>query len=250
MTENPPGGLFYGTLASWWPLISPPAEYEEEATEAAQLLESGSGIVHEVLELGSGGGNNAFHLKARFAMTLVDLSESMLQTSQALNPDCEHYPGDMRTIRLGRTFDAVFVHDAVDYMLSETDLRQAMDTAHAHCRAGGVAVFVPDATTETFAPGSECGGSDGADGRGARYLAWTWDPDPADTQAVTEYAFILREADGSVHLAHETHRTGLFSREVWLRCLADAGFVAELVTEKTTEDRTPRDQFIGRRPVP
>ena len=249
MKENPSGALFYGTLAPWWPLISPPAEYEEEAAEAAKLLESGNGVVRTVLELGSGGGNNAFHLKTRFAMTLVDLSESMLQVSQALNPDCEHCPGDMRTIRLGRTFDAVFVHDAVDYMLSETDLRQAMDTAYAHCRPGGVAVLVPDATTETFVPGNDCGGSESADGRGARYLAWTWDPNAADTETVTEYAFILREPDGSVQLAHETHRTGLFSREVWLRCLEEAGFVPELVTEKTTEDRTPRDQFIGRRPV-
>ncbi len=35
-------------------------------------------------------------------------------TSRELNPDCEHVLGDMRTLRLGRTFDAVFVHDAVD----------------------------------------------------------------------------------------------------------------------------------------
>src|SRR5947199_313515 len=78
--------------------------------------------VHEVLELGSGGGHNAVHLKARFTMTLVDLSAGMLDMSRRLNPECEHHQGDMRTVRLGRTFDAVFVHDAVDYMLTEDDL--------------------------------------------------------------------------------------------------------------------------------
>ena len=54
-------------------------------------------------------------------------------------------------------------------------------------------MFVPDATVETFAPGSSCGGSDGADGRAARYLDWTWSPDPAAT-VLTEYIFVLRDA--------------------------------------------------------
>lgn len=50
---------FHGELASWWPLISPPEEYEEEAAFAARVLKSGSRPVHEVLEFGSGGGHNA-----------------------------------------------------------------------------------------------------------------------------------------------------------------------------------------------
>ena len=40
----------------------------------------------------------------------------MLELSRTLNPDCEHLEGDMRTLRLGRTFDAVLIHDAVMYM--------------------------------------------------------------------------------------------------------------------------------------
>ncbi len=167
----------YGDLAAWWPLISPPADYAAEAAFFADLLRSAPMPVHDVLELGSGGGSNALHLKASFAMTLVDLSAEMLEISRQLNPDCEHHRGDMRTLRLGRRFDAVFVHDAVDYLLTEADLRQAMDAAYAHCRPGGTAMFVPDRTTESFQPGTDSGGSDDGDGRGARYLGWTWDPE-------------------------------------------------------------------------
>src|SRR5260370_768990 len=82
-----------------------------------------------VLELGSGGGNSAFHLKAHFAMTLVDLSPRMLLVSRKLNPECEHIRGDIRTLRLGRTFDAVFVHDAICHMTTEPDLRAVLQTA-------------------------------------------------------------------------------------------------------------------------
>jgi hypothetical protein len=38
----------------------------------------------------------------------------MLEVSRRLNPDCEHPPGDIRSVRLGRTFDVVFVHDAIE----------------------------------------------------------------------------------------------------------------------------------------
>ena len=115
----------YSDLASWWPLISPPEEYAGEAASAASLLRTANPPTRTVLELGSGGGNNAFHLKGEFEMTLVDLSDEMLAVSRQLNPECEHIRGDMRTLRLGRTFDAVFVHDAIDYMITEADLRRA-----------------------------------------------------------------------------------------------------------------------------
>lgn len=249
MCDPPTIYRFYGDLATWWPLISPPEDYTEEAAYASTLLRSACIPVREVLELGSGGGHNAAHLKADFAMTLTDLSADMLELSRRLNPGCEHHQGDMRTVRLGRSFDAVFVHDAVDYMVTELDLRQAVDTAFVHCRPGGVAVFMPDSTKETFVAETDHGGTDGASGRAARYLDWTWDPDPTDTWALTEYAFLLRETDGTVRLAHETHRFGVFGHDDWLRIMAAAGFDASAATEVTTEDRTPRQVFVGSRPA-
>jgi SAM-dependent methyltransferase len=239
---------FYGDLAVWWPLISPPQDYAQEAGYFARVLRTASIPVRDVLELGSGGGHNAVHLKASFTMTLVDLSADMLEVSRKLNPECGHHQGDMRTVRLGRRFDAVFVHDAVDYMTSEADLRAAMDTALAHCRPGGIAVFVPDRVAGTFEPATDHGGSDAADGRGARYLQWEWDPDPDDTWTLTEYAFLLRGPGQPVQVVHETHRLGLFSRGTWLRLLASAGFDPGSTTEVTTENRPPRELFIGHRP--
>ncbi len=247
MSDEPAQHRLYTDLAVWWPLISPPAEYQAEAAYFASVLDSAAIPVRDVLELGSGGGHNAVHLSAAFTLTLVDLSEDMLAMSRRLNPGCVHHLGDMRTVRLGRSFDAVFVHDAVDYLISEDDLRRAAETAYMHCGPGGVAVFVPDVTAETFTEVTEHGGSDGPDGRGARYLAWAWDPDPTDTWTQTEYAFLLRDADGTVRIVHETHRTGLFAGAVWLRLLGEAGFEVATVTEETDEDRTPRLLFVGRR---
>jgi len=248
MTADQPGYRLYQDLAAWWPLISPPEEYAEEAAFAARVLNQAGLPVREVLELGSGGGHCASHLTPGFTMTLVDLSAGMLAVSRRLNPDCAHVEADMRTVRLGRDFDAVFVHDAVDYMTTEADLRLVIETAFAHCRPGGIAVFVPDNIAETFEPDTGYGGADGTDGRGARYLEWAFDPDPGDTWTVTEYAFLLRDAAGEVRVVHESHRLGLFGRGTWLRLLGDAGFQAGTVTEETSEDRQPREFFTGHRP--
>jgi trans-aconitate methyltransferase len=239
---------FYTDLAEWWPLISAPEDYAEEATEALRHLRSAAMPVRDVLELGSGGGNNARHLKADLDLTLVDLNPQMIAVSQRLNPECTHGVGDMRTVRLGRTFDAVFVHDAVDYMLSQDDLRAAMVTAFEHCRPGGVAVLMPDATAETWEPATEHGGHDAPDGRAARYLSWDWDPDPADQRVVTEYAFVLRAADGHTTVVHETHHSGLFPVATWLRLLSDVGFAPRAEVERTDDDRTPRTIFVAARP--
>ena len=215
----------YSDLATWWPLISPPEDYAEEAAFYERLLVGHCSVEpRECLELGSGGGNNASYLKARFAMTLVDRSPEMLAVSRTLNPECEHVVGDMRTIRLGRTFDCVFVHDAITYMTTEADLRAAVETAWVHCAPGGAALFAPDHLRETYRDGTDHGGHDGEDGRAVRYLEWTWDPDPNDTTHLTEYVFALRNADGSVKVVHDRHENGLFPRATWMRILTEVGF--------------------------
>ena len=216
--------MLYTQLASWWPLLSAPGEYAEAAAFYRRLLQDTSDLtIGTLLELGSGGGNNASHLKAHFRMTLVDLSPDMLDVSRDLNSECEHHVGDMRTIRLGRQFDAVFIQDAVSYMATETDLRQAIETAFVHCRPGGVALFAPDHLQENFQPSTSHGGHDGKE-RGLRYLEWTSDLDPTDTTYEVAFAFLLREGDGTVRTAQDQHTLGLFSRAVWLRLLTEIGF--------------------------
>ena len=147
----------------------------------------------------------------------------MLKVSRRLNPGCEHHLADMRTVRLGKQFDAVFVHDAVSYMTTAEDLRAAIRTAFEHCRPGGVALFVPDHLKETFEPGTGHGGHDG-DGRAMRYLEWTRDPDPGDTTYVTEFAYLLQEEGAGTSVLYDRHLCGLFSRDQWLRILKKVGF--------------------------
>jgi SAM-dependent methyltransferase len=249
--DLPPAGepAMYAELAPWWPLLSSPDEYAEEAAFYERtLLEACERPAETLLELGSGGGNNASHLKRRFRTTLVDLAAGMLEVSRGLNPECEHVQGDMRTIRLGRRFDCVFVHDAIMYMTTEEDLRAAMETAYVHLEPGGAALFAPDFVRETFRPGTDCGGSDG-ERESMRYLEWSWDPDPADSTYLVDYAYLLRAADGTVRVVHERHAEGLFSRDDWLRFLSDAGFAPDVLPFPHSEvEPGTLEVFVARKP--
>jgi SAM-dependent methyltransferase len=240
----------YSELAPWWPLMSAPSDYEEEAAFYREALVSAcERPPRTILELGSGGGNNASHMKSHFEeMVLVELAPGMIEVSRALNPECEHIEGDMRTVRVGRQFDCVFVHDAICYMATEDDLRRAIETAFLHCAPGGAALFAPDHVRENFHESTDHGGHD--DGRrGLRYLAWSWDPDPSDTTCVVDYAYLIRENDGSTRVVHDRHIEGIFPRADWLRWLTEAGFEPKIVPFDHSElEPGTYEIFVCRRP--
>lgn len=234
-------------LADWFHLLSAPSEYAEEAADYLAIIRAALPEARTLLELGAGGGNNAWHLKQHLRCTLSDLSPEMLAVSRRINPELEHIQGDMRALRLGRLFDVVFIHDAIDYMTTLADLAQAAATAYQHTRPGGVALLVPDCTLETFAPGVSCGGNDGEDGRGLRYLEWSHPPRPGTHTHEVDLALLLRDHTG-VRTVHDRHAFALFSHRQWLQVLGAAGFTVESppLDPETHEGQTA---FLCRRPA-
>ena len=239
----------YTDVAPWWHLLSHPDDYTEEAGVFARVFrdELNGSLDVALLELGSGGGNNASHMKKTFTMTLADVSPDMIAASKSLNPECEHIVADMRSVRLDRQFDGVFIHDAICYMGTVADLRAAIQTAYAHVRPGGIALLVPDEVAETYAPSTSHGGHDGDDGRSMRYLEWNYRT--GETRTATDYVYILREADGSTSVVPDHHELGLFSGSTWLSLLSDAGFSAQMVSYTLSDVDEELTMFVARRPA-
>ena len=215
----------YNKYAEWWPVLSAPADYKEEAGLFRKAIRKHKKNVKTVLELGCGGGNNASHLKKHYQMTLTDLSPHMLKVSKKLNPECPHFLGDMRKIRLNKKFDLVFIHDAVMYMTSENDLKRVFKTASLHLDKGGMVFIVPDHFKENYKPKISHGGHDDpTNGRSMRYLEWDHDRDPNDSTTETEFAYIFMERNKPVKVAHDVSITGIFSKKTWEKLLKEAGF--------------------------
>jgi SAM-dependent methyltransferase len=241
MPDNPQP-LLYTELAPWFHLLTRPEEYAEEAAIFTKTIRRFLPGARSLLELGCGGGNNASHLKQHFDLTLTDLSPAMLAISQRLNPGVPHHQGDMRSVRLGQTFDVVFVHDAVMYLTAEDDLRQLAQTAALHLRPGGLVLICPDFFRENFRPSVSINGADGSDGfppeyagRSLRSLEWTYDPDPTDTTFITEFAHLLKKEPDQVRCVYDRHIEGLFPRATWLGVLEEAGFQAQTLPFEHSE---------------
>jgi len=236
----------YSDLARLWPLVSPPERYEQEARYWREALrrELGPGR-HEILELGVGGGHNLSHLTGDFQATAVDLSERMLANSIRLNPGVEHLVGDMRTVRLGKKFKAVLIHDAISYMLTRDDLGAAFTTAAAHLEPGGVFITAPDYFRETF-HGPWVRHSTHSDGETElTFIEYSHDPDPADTTVETIMFYLIREG-GALRIEQDRHITGLFPKADWIRLMEEAGFeVGEIETDLGEDPRYPCLLLIG-----
>lgn len=239
--------LMYTELAGWFHLITAPEDYAEEAEFFwAAICEAARRPVESILELGSGGGNNAFHLKQHCALTLVDLSAAMVELSREINPECRHHVGDMRTFDAGGRFDAVFIHDAVGYLTSIDDVRATIENAARHLEPGGAVLVAPDHVVENFRDGVEHGGHS-KDGRAVRYEEHTWDPDPADSNYLTHYVYRLSEPGGEERIVEDTHVLGLFSRAEWLDAIERAGLAATAIPFDHSEVSYTLEVFAGTR---
>ena len=233
----------YDDLAYLWPLMSPPDDYADEGDRWRRELRArlGPGRIR-VLDLGTGGGHHLHQIigseESKFDATAVDLSEAMLALSRRLNPSARHFAGDMRSVRLGETFDTALIHDAISYMTTEADLLAAFATARAHLRPGGLLLAAPDDYAETFDPPRVRHETRRAGGKELTYVEYSTDADPSDTQVETAYVFFLNDG-GKLRAEVDWHATGLFLIATWERLLREAGFAPQRVDYPFADDDRP-----------
>lgn len=215
----------YTDLAWLWPM------WGDAATEYSQYCQYVTKLIHHyatrqtttLLDIGCGGGKNVLNLKREFNVTGLDLSSTMLAQAQALNPDCTFVQGDMRTCRLGRTFDAVLMDDAISHMNCRTDLVAAFRTAYEHLEAGGVLIATPDVTIETFRQNKTTTTPASREGLDVVFVENVYDPDATDEQYETTILYLIRE-HGRLRTETEHWTMGIFSLATWRQVLHETGF--------------------------
>jgi len=242
--DNSPKCRMYKDLAWTWPIISPPEDYEEEAKQFIEAIETHSKIpVKTILDMGSGGGHNDIHLKKHYKVTGLDMSPKMMENARKLNPEVEYFEGDMRTAILDKKFDAVLLADAVMYLITENDLLAAFNNAFQHLNPGGVLCTYVEATPERFQENQT-----DISFRGNEEVKITLMENQRRTGFSTFQSIFLYliEENGNHNIEAETHNFGMFSRDVWHRLLEGTGFEIN-VMEFHDEDNYP--MFVCVRPT-
>jgi len=235
----------YHELAHVWPLLSPPEDYAPEAACIERLLGQTLGEPRvdaglDVLELGAGGGHTLYHLKARHRCVAVDIAEPMLEQCRKLNPEVQAVVGDMRDVSLEQDFDAVLIHDAIDYLVRPDDVLATLRNAHRHLGPGGILLAAPTYVTETFEPGEDA--DDGSEEGGWAFACSLSDVDPV-TQ--TFELCITMMPPGSDEPIEDVHTCGLFDALQWEDWLNEAGF--DVLPIELGDDDPPWCLFMGKK---
>jgi SAM-dependent methyltransferase len=227
MDERTP--RLYSDLAWLWPLWGDPdGEYAEWCAHVVAMIEKhAKRDVRTLLNLGCGGGKNAYNLKRHYKVTGLDLSNEMLANARKLNPDCTFVRGDMREFSLSERFDAVLIDDAVAYMTSREDLLRLFRAAHRHLEPGGVVIVSPDGTKETFVQNdtriSHAEAKAKPEGVDVVFIENNYDPVPTDDTYEGLILYLIRE-NGRLRVEVDHHTLGIFAADVWPALLREVGF--------------------------
>ena len=220
----------YSTLAPYYSILNPSGIYDAEVWHYLSVIQDRTDSLHRILELGSGVGAMAESFPSNFDVTLVDISENMLEESRIRNPQKKHVCCDIRhisTSHIKEKVDAILLHDAVMYLTTEEDLFQTFVSAKNCLCKGGVFFIVPDVYLEDFEEHFLAGGEDGfidSTPVSVRLTEWHWRSSEQRNQIFVEFSMLVRHGEQEVQNIHETHTLGLFSREQYAHNLQKAGF--------------------------
>jgi SAM-dependent methyltransferase len=141
----------FAAYAKYYDLLYRDKDYSAEAQYVVSKLRSSGSDVESILELGCGTGAHACLIAEQgFSVHGVDMSQEMLNAAEDRRGQLPARAasamsvslGDVRTVRLGRTFDAVIsLFHVFSYQTSNEDLRAAFETARVHLKPGGVLFF-------------------------------------------------------------------------------------------------------------
>lgn len=144
----------FGDYARYYSLLYKDKDYRQETSFVLERLNACGCNPQTLLDIGCGTGRHALEAARQgVAVTGVDMSQTMLAmgheelervstfTARGLTLPCLLL-GDARTVRLGKTFDAVTsLFHVMSYQNTEEDALAELETAKQHLQLGGVFLF-------------------------------------------------------------------------------------------------------------
>ncbi|MFN3531097.1 MAG: class I SAM-dependent DNA methyltransferase [Candidatus Brocadia sp.] len=141
----------FDNYASYYDLLYRDKDYKAETYFINRLIREYMPHSKSILDLGCGTGYHAFFLAQEgYVLHGVDSSERMIMEAQR---KCNNLPkelanhlsfslGDIRTLRLDKTFDVVVsLFHAINYQTKNKDLKATFSTVKEHLNPDGIFIF-------------------------------------------------------------------------------------------------------------
>jgi len=134
-------------------------DYPAEAAELHRIIDDACPVAQTLLDVACGTGAHLVEMQRWYAVEGVDLSPAMLAVARTRLPGIPLQEADMRTLDLGKTYDAVTcLFSSIGYMTDPAEMRSAIAHMAAHVAPGGVLIIDgwvrPDQWRDNFRPDS------------------------------------------------------------------------------------------------
>lgn len=147
----------YGKVARIYDLLyagSGMKDYDAEAHILHSLIQEASAGARTLLDVACGTGAHLDILRRWYSVEGVDASPEMLAVARRRLPEVPLHAADMRTLELGRTFDAVTcLFSAIGYVTDPGEMRATIRRLAGHVAPGGVLIVDGWVRPEDWATG-------------------------------------------------------------------------------------------------
>jgi SAM-dependent methyltransferase len=214
-------------------------DYEAETAELRRIIEESNPAARTLLDVACGTGAHLAELSRWYEVEGADISPAMLAVARARVPGIPLHQADMRTIALGKTFDAVIcLFSSIGYITDPKEMRSTVASLAAHVAPGGVLILDgwvrPDAWRAGNRPEPEI-----ARDRETTVvrLAATW-----RKGSITEMDMhhLVQTAAGVEYFV-EHHRLALTATEDYVAAVESAGLSARVIPDYMPA----RDRVVG-----
>ncbi|MBN1693808.1 methyltransferase domain-containing protein [candidate division WOR-3 bacterium] len=216
-------------------IVSSPKEIAQETELYSKTIkENAETETKTLLHLACGAGMNDYTFKKHFEVTGVDISQDMLSLAKELNPEIIYIYGDMRTIELGKKFDAVAIPDSIDYMKTKEDLKKVIRNANKNLNPGGVLLIVAH-PKETFKENNFVYTGKKGDIEITVFENNYISPKNDSIYEATIIYLIRKKGKLETHI--DIHTLGLFDKKTWFSLLKGEGFEVKETKEEHFYDK-------------
>lgn len=234
----------YSQAADFYDLLyESQKDYAREAELIARLIRDRVPEAKSILDVGCGTGAHALRLHERgFAVDGVDIEPKFVEIASEKCPDGRFSVGDMRSLDLNRTYDAVVcLFSAIGYARTLDGLVTSVVAMSRHVAPGGVLVidpwFEPGELTDGFVTSRTASNDDVHVVRMSRTVV-------RDLTSILEFEYLIGTRAG-IERRYEAHELGLFAEEQMRGAFTEAGFGVVRI------DRALRTRgiYVGTRPT-
>ena len=215
-------------------------DYVAEANRLHHIIQRRNPGARSLLDVACGSGKHLEQLRDRYEVEGADLSAELLQIAAKRLPGVPLHRADMRTLNLGRRFDAVTcLFSAIGAAQSMDELHAAVSAMAGHLEPRGVLVLEPWIPRDEYLPGG-------------LYSVTRDEPDLKVTRmniseregdlAVLDFHWLVG-TPGGIEYFTERHELGLFSDAEYKEAFEAAG----LAVDHDAQGLIGRGLYIGTR---